>query len=209
MLWILLWIPIFARVFGISLFTTILPLRKQLGILMGTLAVVHGFSYLIPYGETMQLFTSGGQPTFLFFGLIAMWLSMPLTLTSSSWAMRRLGKNWKRLHRTVYVIALFVILHIALIRGYKYMDFGPIIFFSIYLAFKVLEWRGFTFAKKENKIYPIGQKWLCVPCGYIYDPVLGDEEDGIQAGTEFSDIPDDWRCPVCGVTKADFIPYTE
>lgn len=90
---------------------------------MGTLAVVHGFSYLIPYGETMQIFTSDGQPTFLFFGLIAMWLSIPLTLTSSSWAMRRLGKNWKRLHRLVYGVALFTILHIALIRGYKYMDF--------------------------------------------------------------------------------------
>ena len=32
-------------------------------------------------------------------------------------------------------------------------------------------------------------------------------EDDIQPGTEFVDIPDTWRCPVCGVTKADFIPY--
>jgi methionine sulfoxide reductase heme-binding subunit len=121
-LWIILWMPIFARVLGINIFMTMLPLRKELGILMGTLALVHGFSYLIPYGETMQLFVSG-QPTFLFFGIIAMWLSIPLTLTSSSWAMRKFGKNWKRLHRMVYIIALFVILHIALIRGYKYMDF--------------------------------------------------------------------------------------
>lgn len=57
--------------------------------------------------------------------------------------------------------------------------------------------------------YPKGQLWLCVPCGYIYDPKIGDTDSGIVAGTEFSDIPEDWRCPVCGVTKADFIPYKE
>lgn len=57
--------------------------------------------------------------------------------------------------------------------------------------------------------YPKGQKWLCVPCGYIYDPMIGDLDSGIPAGTEFSDIPDSWRCPVCGVTKADFVALTE
>jgi sulfoxide reductase heme-binding subunit YedZ len=99
-----------------------LPLRKELGILMGTLALVHGFSFLIPYGESAVLFADS-KPTFLFFGIVAMWLSIPLTLTSSLWAMRKLGKYWKTLHRVVYVIVLLVILHIALIRGYKYIDF--------------------------------------------------------------------------------------
>lgn len=41
-LWVILWIPIFSRVFGIELAKTLLPLRKELGILMGTLAFVHG-----------------------------------------------------------------------------------------------------------------------------------------------------------------------
>ncbi len=146
-LWIILWMPILARVFGIRLFSVMLPLRKELGILMGTLALVHGFSFLIPYGESAVLFADS-KPTFLFFGIVAMWLSIPLTLTSSLWAMRKLGKYWKTLHRVVYVIVLLVILHIALIRGYKYIDFWPILFFVLYLAFKVLEWRGFSFAKK-------------------------------------------------------------
>jgi DMSO/TMAO reductase YedYZ heme-binding membrane subunit len=121
-LWIILWMPILARVFGIRLFSVMLPLRKELGILMGTLALVHGFSFLIPYGESAVLFADS-KPTFLFFGIVAMWLSIPLTLTSSLWAMRKLGKYWKTLHRVVYVIVLLVILHIALIRGYKYIDF--------------------------------------------------------------------------------------
>jgi rubredoxin len=41
----------------------------------------------------------------------------------------------------------------------------------------------------------------------IYDPTLGDPDGGIKPGTEFYDIPDSWRCPECGVTKADFAPY--
>lgn len=39
--------------------------------------------------------------------------------------------------------------------------------------------------------------------------MVGNPDDGIPVGTEFVDIPDDWRCPDCGVTKADFIPYNE
>ena len=33
---------------------------------------------------------------------------------------------------------------------------------------------------------------------------LGLPEDGIPAGTRFVDIPDDWRCPNCGIAKSDF-----
>ncbi len=47
-------------------------------------------------------------------------------------------------------------------------------------------------------------KWICVPCGYVYDPVTGDPDSGIEPGTKFEDIPEDWACPLCGVSKADF-----
>lgn len=48
------------------------------------------------------------------------------------------------------------------------------------------------------------KKYICNVCGYIYDPEMGDPADGIPPGTAFEDIPDDWECPVCGITKADF-----
>lgn len=35
----------------------------------------------------------------------------------------------------------------------------------------------------------------------IYNPVIGDPDSGIAAGTAFTDIPDDWSCPICGATK--------
>ena len=49
--------------------------------------------------------------------------------------------------------------------------------------------------------------YICRACGLIYDEGKGDEDSGLAAGTRFADIPDDWACPLCGVTKADFEPY--
>ncbi|MDX9907559.1 MAG: rubredoxin [Bacteroidales bacterium] len=50
------------------------------------------------------------------------------------------------------------------------------------------------------------RKYQCKICGYIYDPEEGDPHAGIAPGTAFEDIPDDWVCPICGVTKKDFTP---
>ena len=47
------------------------------------------------------------------------------------------------------------------------------------------------------------RKWLC-PCGYIYDEALGDPENGVEPGTAFEDVPEDWVCPVCGLPKDVF-----
>lgn len=47
-------------------------------------------------------------------------------------------------------------------------------------------------------------RWKCRKCSYIYDPRVGDPDGGIAPGTPFERIPDSWRCPVCGATKADF-----
>ena len=50
----------------------------------------------------------------------------------------------------------------------------------------------------------IMKKYVCVVCGYVYDPEVGDPDSGIAPGTAFEDIPDDWMCPVCGVDKSQF-----
>ena len=47
-------------------------------------------------------------------------------------------------------------------------------------------------------------KYVCQVCGYIYDPAVGDPDSGIEPGTPFDDLPDDWTCPVCGASKDDF-----
>ena len=55
----------------------------------------------------------------------------------------------------------------------------------------------------------MSQKYICMVCEYIYDPAVGDPDSGIAPGTAFEDIPDDWECPVCGVSKDDFEVYKE
>ena len=47
-------------------------------------------------------------------------------------------------------------------------------------------------------------KYECTVCGYIYEPEKGDPESGVNPGTPFEDLFDDWVCPVCGVGKDDF-----
>ena len=49
------------------------------------------------------------------------------------------------------------------------------------------------------------QKYECV-CGYVYDPANGDADNGIDAGTAFADLPEDWVCPLCGASKDNFDP---
>lgn len=51
------------------------------------------------------------------------------------------------------------------------------------------------------------QRYICDACGYIYDEAKGDPDSGLPPGTRYADIPDDWACPLCGVTKADFRLY--
>ena len=50
------------------------------------------------------------------------------------------------------------------------------------------------------------EKYICSICGYIYDPEMGDPENGVEPGTAFDDLADDWVCPDCGATKDLFSP---
>ena len=49
-------------------------------------------------------------------------------------------------------------------------------------------------------------KYVCSVCGYVYDPAVGDEKQGIPEGTAFEDLPDDWHCPRCKKGKDKFNP---
>ncbi|HPY40920.1 MAG: rubredoxin [Thiolinea sp.] len=46
--------------------------------------------------------------------------------------------------------------------------------------------------------------WMCLVCGFMYDEEIGLPDEGIAPGTRWEDVPNDWLCPECGVSKADF-----
>lgn len=48
------------------------------------------------------------------------------------------------------------------------------------------------------------KKYVCDVCGYIYDEAAGDPDNGIEPGTAWEDVPEDFLCPLCGVGKEQF-----
>ena len=48
------------------------------------------------------------------------------------------------------------------------------------------------------------KKYICVICGFIYNEAEGWPEDGIEAGTLWEEVPENWFCPDCGAGKEDF-----
>lgn len=62
-----------------------------------------------------------------------------------------------------------------------------------------------TYVQEEPKaVSAAADKYVCSVCGYVYDPVAGDPDNGVVPGTKFEDIPDSWTCPVCGADKSKF-----
>ena len=47
-------------------------------------------------------------------------------------------------------------------------------------------------------------QYECTVCGYVYDPEVGDPDNGVAPGTAFEALPEDWVCPVCGAGKTAF-----
>ena len=47
-------------------------------------------------------------------------------------------------------------------------------------------------------------KYVCDICGYVYDPELGDPDNGVAPGTPWEEVPEDSVCPLCGVGKDQF-----
>ena len=50
------------------------------------------------------------------------------------------------------------------------------------------------------------ETYVCMICGYVYDPEVGDPDAGVEPGTAWAALPSDWVCPDCGATRDDFEP---
>ena len=61
-----------------------------------------------------------------------------------------------------------------------------------------------TQAKEKTLAEQAPPSYECRACGYVYVPSKGDNQGNIPAGTLFTELPNDWRCPVCGVRKTQF-----
>ncbi len=81
--------------------------------------------------------------SYLAIGLVALIITTPLLLTSSDYAIKLLGKKWKLLHRTVYFVAIFTLLHVVLLEWARRqsIDYGTLALLAGYFFGKILEWK--------------------------------------------------------------------
>ncbi len=60
------------------------------------------------------------------------------------------------------------------------------------------------FNNNEKGVMYSMKSYVCDLCGYVYDPSVGDPDNGVEAGTAFEDLPEDWVCPLCGAGTDEF-----
>ncbi|MGB3904085.1 MAG: ferric reductase-like transmembrane domain-containing protein, partial [Anaerolineae bacterium] len=91
----------------------LIPLRKTLGLYAFLYASLHGLVFVwLDYGLDPQLIVEAVfQKRFALAGFAAFLFLVPLALTSNRWAMRRLGKRWKLLHRLAYLAGTLAVVH--------------------------------------------------------------------------------------------------
>ncbi len=95
-----------------------LRLRKPLGLYTFAYAITHAGAFAADAGfAPAQLLANTTEQAFLVWGAIATLLLVPLAATSNRWSMRKLGRNWKRLHWLTYLVAVIAVVHTALIPG--------------------------------------------------------------------------------------------
>lgn len=152
-LWFLLFLPICARVFSLWIPAKWMMYRKEIGILMGTLALVHSSQYFLWTWGFTQIFgrdfwIMDGSFTFLGAWFIALVISTLLLMTSNTWAVNIMWmKYWKLLHRSAYILVLFAVIHVVLLTW----EWTWFMILWVYIVGKILEWKWVVLRKAPRK----------------------------------------------------------
>ena len=141
-------------------------MRKRLGLYSFLYASIHLCIFIfLDYGlKWTSIFNQLTQKTYIIYGLIAFSILLALAVTSFRWWKVKLGKNWKRLHRLVYLAAILILLHYAFGQKGDVMQLRgnlvqPVIYGSItmLLLFMRLPWVKKTLLMLVDKIRQIGK----------------------------------------------------
>ncbi len=94
-------------------FKQVLPLRKPLGLYAFMYVSLHFLIFIgLDYGfDGGLLYEAIFEKRYALVGFAAFLILLPLAVTSTQGWMRRLGKNWKRLHRWVYLVGILAVVH--------------------------------------------------------------------------------------------------
>lgn len=122
-------------VFGLK---QVIPLRRPLGLYTFWYASLHFLTFtVLDYGLDPGLLVEAiGEKPYALVGFSAYLMLAPLALTSTKGWMKRLGKNWKKLHKLIYLIAPLVILHFVWLVKADYRD--PLLYGTIIAGLFIL-----------------------------------------------------------------------
>jgi DMSO/TMAO reductase YedYZ heme-binding membrane subunit len=147
---VILFISPLSKIFRMRFLIQLMMLRRELGIMMAYLATVHGVGYLMDpdwYDYIIAPMLVGnfwGEDPRYVFGLLAYFLTLPLLLTSNTLAQKYLRANWKLLHRTVYLMFIFAIVHRFLVKEAPASGlFEIVLLLGSYGLAKALAWKNF------------------------------------------------------------------
>jgi DMSO/TMAO reductase YedYZ heme-binding membrane subunit len=152
-------LPGIVRRLKIGLFISrfLMPYRRHLGIATYLLAMGHAvLNFYLPNYRVLGTPLPASLPKlFILMGLMALVLLTPLFVTSNDWAVRTLGKWWGRIHKLVYVVVLFVLLHLSLMQSPWRFLAGGILGLEIgsFVVAGVRGWRGKQVKAEETELH--------------------------------------------------------
>jgi sulfoxide reductase heme-binding subunit YedZ len=122
------------------------------------------------------------ESQYIWFGVLTYIIIFSLTLTSSKWAKKRMGKNWKKLHRYIYLAAGAAIIHYYWqLKGNLVEPLFYLVIISLLLGFRVLVWvknRQLT-----RLMIPTGQRVFVVPVRQVeMSETINDQQSSMQIG---------------------------
>ena len=123
--------------------------RRMLGLFTFFYASIHMLSYVgLDYRFDFEpLINDVLKKKFIFIGFSAWLLLIPLAITSSERMVRLLKQNWKKIHRLIYIIGIFGVLHYIWLS--KTIFFKPLIFLIILIILLLFR---INFSKSDSKI---------------------------------------------------------
>lgn len=170
MLLLILFLSPLSKIFRARLLLQLMGLRREFGILMGCLAIVHGVTYFldpVTFSLNIEPYLNArffSMPPLFYFGILSLILVLPLLLTSNNFSLRFLGgERWKILHRIVYVLLFTVLLHVFFVRsarsGFSVVGLiQPIGIIFGYVLLKALAWKNFI-APLRDIIASVGERY--------------------------------------------------
>ena len=129
----------------------IIKLRRMIGVFSSFYILLHLIIYfwMDQAGDWQGIYLDVMERPFILIGMAGFLLLVPVTLTSTDWMMRKLGRNWRRVHRLVYAVSVFGVMHFWMLT--KVGVYDP--YFYMAVVFFLLGWRiWFKWEKLPHKI---------------------------------------------------------